>query len=922
MKKYILSLLMFFGLFVLSGCGGSDNVSNTNVPVSNVTGDTAVQIQLKEIAKNEDTFELEAVVTKKVDSSYAIVLSDFNIVAVGCTQPKMVFTPNTMSLNGGINSSRVLYMKGSYDQNCSTTQYIFAMKQETTKNGAVDTRILNIKYDAENNSGGVTPTPGSGFFNATTPLKVTEAETDYEIKVQVLENGYVAPGKLVRMKPFESKYGTVTTYEAVTATDGWAVFHYLSPRQDIFPENGESTTIQLTHDANGTLLVQDIVLDFSNTATYKITPDRNITVTGLAQTQTIQVALSRKLLNQPAEPAIGKTVVAEFLMPIYGSLSNYEAVVNEQGIATFSYISPEKNLDVNDTNITFYYKENKQVIGNTKLLFQVPNIDKVERLYIVPDNFTITQAGETKKITIITVNAQNMGISATVEIEQPNNGTDYGYFTPSGSVTTDSSGKVEILYTAPDAISGLNERNITFTEMSQNISQELNIKYDQASGPGVNYEIIVSVPPALEVASENQITVTIQEVGNANNVIADEDVHEVNLTSQFINMLTFEEGVSEYTYYEKGVKAIPIETKTLSGTAVIEISASLFNGDEDVTIHTTVPVVILSGSVTAMSLVYAGTSEDTGLGLYKNYYTIHAVDRYNNPAQEGITLHPSIINGTKVVRSASDQDTGKIENIDSNDSNECNNTIHDQFTDATDNIFDNVDTDDLLAIVSNPNRVNNAYLGNWSISDVIDSNTLKLAEEYLDEVTDKLNYIIGNASRYIDGYGMATVDIKDRNDNGYVTDKNGNVQFEMTFDPILAGHTVTISANAYDRDKKIDDNQIYDCNRTGAAIIAGLRWDRYASTVVTIPNDGNEYIVTLGLSISDGLEPLVDLDIVPESITSSDSGCALNSSADNDLHTDRNGQITVHIETGLGDSTAKECDISWSATQSGIYREY
>ena len=39
-----------------------------------------------------------------------------------------------------------------------------------------------------------------------------------------------------------------------------------------------STTLELTHDDNGTIITQDIVLDFVDTATYTITPDQNITV--------------------------------------------------------------------------------------------------------------------------------------------------------------------------------------------------------------------------------------------------------------------------------------------------------------------------------------------------------------------------------------------------------------------------------------------------------------------------------------------------------------------------------------------------------------------------------------------------------------------------------------------------------------------
>ena len=730
-------------------------------------------------------------------------------------------------------------------------------------------------------------------------LNVSTAGETRAISVYVEDNATHAPKEGVAVKAafFDPTKGTLNTYEASTDVNGRALFSYVAPER--MPTGDLNITFSI---ANGTPIREtNVTVNFDH-ANYNITADANLTVTKANTTQTIQIGLWKQNPDGSNEPAIGKTVVAEFLMPIFGTITSYEAVVDQSGIATFTYRSPSRIADVNDTNITFHYKNDRTIQAQTELLFRPESVDQVETLYIVPDQLTITGGAEKKNITIITVNNNNMGISATVNIEQPDNGTDYGYFTPSGPVTTDTSGRVNVVYTAPDSIGGLAERNITFEVDGTTITKELVIAYNQATGPGIDYMIDVKTPNSFAVDESDQITVVIHEVGNAQNIIDDADVHEVNLTSRFTNLLTFENNAANYTYSDYGSKAVSVESKTLSGTAVIEIKASVFNGDHDVLLQTTVPVVVLSGPVTSMSLFYASTSEDENLSIYKNEYTIHAVDRYNNPARAGITLHPSIINGTKIIRTSSTANSGQITQGNPD-------TFDDSVVDFT---AGNVDINDILMIVPNPNRYGKEYTGTWSI-DSVAAHKLGLSEDYLGATTGNLNYVIGNSNRYLPGYGLATVDIKDKEGKGFVTDSNGNVQFVVTFDPVLAGHTVTISATAYDG------------NRTGVATVAGLRWGSYSSTSVQVKNDGASHVETLTLGISDGREALIDVDIVPSSIKSTSSQCQLDTTSPGtmtNLHTDGNGQITVQISTAGTDSDVKECTIKWSATQGGIYKEY
>jgi len=97
MKKYILSVLIFFGLFVLSGCGGgSDDIPNDG-ETSDITGNSAVDIQLTAMVINGDTFVLPVSFVKKIDSSYKVELSNFSLTTDSCTlSQEPIFAPDVL----------------------------------------------------------------------------------------------------------------------------------------------------------------------------------------------------------------------------------------------------------------------------------------------------------------------------------------------------------------------------------------------------------------------------------------------------------------------------------------------------------------------------------------------------------------------------------------------------------------------------------------------------------------------------------------------------------------------------------------------------------------------------------------------------------------------------------------------------------
>ena len=731
-------------------------------------------------------------------------------------------------------------------------------------------------------------------------LNVSIGNKDFDIDLFLSDkSNNVIKDTEIMAEFFDPADGTMDRYSAKTDDNGHVGFKYKSP--STLPTDHNLTVRFLVKDGSP-VVDQNLSVNFEYKK-YVIYPDENVTVTNVGQSQEINVSLATTDDSNHSTPAEGKVVVAEFLMPMYGKIATYESVVDAGGVAVFTYTSPSRISDINDTNITFYFKEDRKVIGTSRLQFRAQQVSEVAHLYIAPSALTITAEGEEKTITIITTNADNIGVKASVQIEEPYDGNnDYGTFTPSGKLETDTTGKLVVVYKAPNSISSIKERNITVTEMSKSLSSELNIMYSKASGDGIDYEITATTPEFFRVDKTDSMTVIIHETGSVKNLIKDEFVNEVNLTSKFVNMLTFD-GNDTATYAGKATKGIAVTSKTLSGSAIIEISANIFNSEKNVTITKLVPVVIQSGPVTSMSLAYNTSHLNSETGLYENEFTIHAVDRYDNPAREGIMLHPSIINGVKVKK----EGNGEILKGDPVG-----------FEDTTNTPFHDVDEDDLLAIIPSVIRNEPAYLGNWSVKAKATNSKLFLEEAYNQIDTGRLDYIVGNSNRFIDGNGIATADIKAKN-GSYMTNKSGNAQFTVTYDPILAGHTVTISANAYDE------------NRTGISSIETLRdCEGYASTSVKIPNDGNNSdennntIVNLTLTIGAGREPLVGLDIVPSSILSSSAACMLNeNNATNDtIKTNKNGEITVVFKTGQINGGPKECTIQWSAQASGIYKEY
>ena len=635
-----------------------------------------------------------------------------------------------------------------------------------------------------------------------------------------------------------------------------------------------------------------------------------VTVTSSNQLINIYVALSYTDIYGNSTPVVGKSVNANFIQPIYGKLISYSSVTDSSGIATFIYISPERVQDINNTELRFYWADDPTVTLNMDLQFNTQGDILISNLYIEPSNLVISTPGQQKTIKVITVNAENVGVPAQVQIEQLANGdgNSYGSFDKPSVITTDASGTATIIYTAPDSLPDAASRTINISANAGNDSsvvKQLTLQFETIRDTNAtDYEISLLSDPNLEVNRTGQITVQIHETGNSDKEIPSSYVYDVNVTSRFTNLLDIN-GSATARYSGRSTRVLEVHTSTVSGTALVDISADIFNGEKRVTITKTVPVTILSGPVSSLSLVYVGTEYIEDDGLFRDIWNIHAVDKYSNPAREGVTLYPTLINGYKVIGYAEGAITA---------SNPA------QFTGSSGAFIDVApdapDNDRLIIMPQSewidrgwPRRIDKSYLGDWTITSVVGTDTLVLDDYYNGPDADRLKYIVGGEKRALaDIISLAHVD-SGEDPRTFQTDANGNVRFKVIYDPMLVGHTYTLSAKTYAEDG----------SRSGTAVRTNFRGMGYNVNSVKIDNDGNTHTVTLSITIKPNSDPLVDVAITLDSVTSDSGQCVPVKVYNN---TSRNGKVNVDVNT-LGDANkAKECTISWITKNSSIYFEY
>ena len=652
--------------------------------------------------------------------------------------------------------------------------------------------------------------------------------------------------------------------------------------------------------------------------TYKLYPDETLTVQKSEETYNINVAVSVTDVNG-THPAVDTKVSANFLQPIFGSLESYTATTDKDGIAKFVYHSPKNIQNLSDTYISFYRYDNPNKTEKTQLVFDPQLEDGVARMYLMPQSVQVSTPNAEQNITIITVNSRNVGVSAPVELEQLINGdgNDYGKFSTT-QIQTDATGVGRVVYTAPDSISGQPTRTITVTEKNNNIQEQLTFNYLAPEQGVTSYEIEVDTPKTIAVDQNGSIAIVIHEKDNSNKLIPDENVKNVKISiADYESMLSFSNiSGSTYSYSGEATKSVGITTKTIAGVAILQVDATVFNGKEDVNINSVVPVTIMSGPISSISLNYISTkTDDIENGLFYDYYNVHAVDKYANPANPGDKFHPTLICGGNLnnAKSSGTIIPGDPEKGNAVISSENGSTL---FKDSVSKPFGAVDlTRDRLIVLPSVQASKKDYIGGWSISEVNSNESMTLKDEYYAAKATGLRYVIGDEDRLLNTEVHVAHVEADDGSNNYTIGENGTAKIRITYDPTLVGHTYSLAVTSYG-----------DRERTGTAIKDNFKGNGYKSgTSAAVPNGGSVTIgYVIGIVTPTGATVWLDnVDLVPSSFVAEPKDKCSIDVANSNFHIDR-GTVSLTISASDPGSTdpSIDCKVSWIDNNSGIFYEY
>ena len=456
MSKNIFSVFVLSLLFMLSGCGSNSKPDAVNsVPAK----PAAAEMQKNYIVQdtNGTNFTLAIPMTKKLDSTYKVELNAYDLNVKGCVLSMSPnYSPSHLVLNGDEGSIETIYVRGTFDKNCTIEGYIFEANQIVTKDGKKDERKFSAEFDYHSPDGTIPPTKaGYSFYNATTPVTVSQSDTTYEIKVQLLKDGKVYPGGSVMMKPFSSTYGDVSAYSVTTGADGYAKFEYKSPL--VLPANGISTSLELLfEDENNKTITQNIVLDFNTSGSGGNNPYSLMNVSTPIEISTAneQKEISVYVVDSTTQVGVeGKTVTITTIENGYGSVSSSTAKTDTSGKAVFHYTAPTSLAGLTSTTAILSFVENG--ITNQKTITINVNSSNQYDLVNTTTPIEINYDDELKTISVDVVDKNGIG-KKNVEVSiSAVSGVEYGSIISASTIKSDVSGHAIFTYKAPTDVAAV-----------------------------------------------------------------------------------------------------------------------------------------------------------------------------------------------------------------------------------------------------------------------------------------------------------------------------------------------------------------------------------------------------------------------------------------------------------------------------------
>ncbi len=797
MKQYFIKISILFLALLFSACGGASVASTSKNEIS-------IQNKKSLLNQEKNLLSIDFLVKNEYNKDITVELDNLSVDVNPCVVKEVVMTPESITFS---NEHTQQYVNAlvEFDEACTPTSYNLI----GLSNLALDGKNNSVQYSSaeieiqpsileessSSETGSNTESGDYSFYNVPSPITVDTADKLYTFKVQLIDaSSRGVSGQELKILAYDITFGEVVNMVVTTDANGFGTFSLKSPKS-LDEINGETLTLTVVHGEEFSTISTSVDFKFnasSDTATssnYQFKNATSISVGHASEEKSITI----DLVNGSGIGVSGKEIQITTLPSQFGSISSSTTLTNAAGRATFAYRAPEDfdAIDGQSTSAQLTFTEDGATISQTITITFTKSTDNTETdttlpTVVIPSslrNTTLTSNSKSLEIDIKVFKDIAPYTAGTVHVELPDkvlNGIDVGAFA-SFSVAVNAQGVATFHYTGPSNLKALldsGDTGSTFkfyhSENSSNESrQEMRVNYS------ISADTYIPIDYALNVTTQdNDFSMGIPELQKTfsvvlkdtdGNIVSDSDVNITRVHVQTENALIAQifdtntkTSVNSLTLRNENNSAFILKSKQLSGIVPLNITIDFvdING-ESKTLSTIVNVRVMSGPPSAISISYAGTSQDTTRAKYEETFAISVTDEYGNKVNTQPYISLGAIIGYAVDgQEASSTETNETkrlfygrEDIVSNNADgvidildtDADTTNFEDTTPARTDVFkyvnaEGANTDKLVVFGSGKNY---EAMGKWDFSR-IDNHTLSLQDDYFGTDRNGLYYAVGH----------------------------------------------------------------------------------------------------------------------------------------------------------------------------------
>jgi len=812
MKQILLINIFLFIAFVMNSCTTETFDSNTTTVQENqkileedsiFTGVIVVEsfsvnsnneniiFQVKAYDKNNNPYnsgEIKILYPDKVQEGVDIGMFSNNIVSLENGIATFNYTaPN--DLNNLVNNLDKNTTFGFYHtSNSNLIKYITVSYEPTSVN--LNSDIYTILSDDN-------------------PLTITKNSETVDIKIKFFDeknNPYNLGKAIVFTNVVKQNIGTFQS-NSVDIINGVATFKYTAPK-DISILKDEIINYQFYNSDNPSKLYS-FNISFNNSINLSMQYSNMVISKPLEQ---LDVEIDIKDIN-------GDNYTSGNIKIEYPSIKNSGLDVGKfssnevsisNGKANFTYIAPSNINDIinesDSLTFAFYHTDYPFVKTYLNIKYYSDIIELPKPEVILIKNNQVIDTNEqvlTLNLDIYEAGSNNLFETGSIKVEYPDEikqyGSELGYFS-SNSVDV-VNGKATFLYTAPNNLTTLKDKQFTFNfyhidNPSNKASLVLSFK------PKVNQ--IVDTTYKLDFTnSDNEVTMPIDSTkiftltlkDEKGNLVEDKNIYNIkvkSLNSEILNFIKQSDGSLVNIIEDSNNSTnIILNSKTLSGLIPIEAIVNFLDiNNNNQTISKVFNIVVLSGPPTTISFSYIETINDKSKAKFIENWIVRVSDKYLNP----INTSSAVSAGAIVGFSNNGKNTNTTEDyLYYNTINGGTLNNNNTFT-AKEDVFSNIDiANDVFVTFGNGYTYNSS--GKWDFT-YDTANRLILLDDYDGNTTSNIGFAMGNNHRQDqckDGIEW-TGKVRAQNDN-YILSQEGYVILEVEYDYYLTGKDIVLWTN-------------------------------------------------------------------------------------------------------------------------------